>query len=307
MSEPSIERFHGKSLTNRVATALAATRPAFLTASVLPVLASAALSASLGRGPIPLPLIALAVLGIALVHSGANVLNDYFDSRSGNDAANAGRVFPFSGGSRFIQNGVLSEAQTLQLGSGLIGAGTLLGLWLVSIGGTSLLVIGVIGIALAVTYSSPPCLACRGLGDVVIAVCFGVLPVVGTSVLLTGAVPREAWWLGAGFGCFVAAILWANSIPDIDADRAAGKLTLPARFGRQRASLVLPLWFVAGFTVLLGSPLPGATWTVLVAAVPALMASRTALAGRIAEALPLTILTHAMVGVVVTLSLALAA
>ncbi len=307
MSEPSVERFHGRSFANRVATALAATRPAFLTASVLPVLASGALSASLARGPISLPLLALAVIGIALVHSGANVLNDYFDSRSGNDAVNTGRVFPFSGGSRFIQNGVLSEAQALRLGSGLIGAGALLGLCLVAIGGTALLAIGAIGIALAVTYSSPPCLACRGLGDAVIALCFGVLPVAGTSVLLTGAVPHEAWWLAAGLGCFVAAILWANSIPDIEADRAAGKLTLPARLGQHRASLVLSLWFVAGFAALLGSPLPGATWAVLVAALPAFMASRAALAGQIPEALPATILTHAMVGVVVTLSLAFAA
>jgi len=47
-----------------------------------------------------------------LAHAGANVINDYYDALSGCDAANSERQFPFTGGSRFIQNGVLTLRAT---------------------------------------------------------------------------------------------------------------------------------------------------------------------------------------------------
>ncbi len=303
MSEPTIERFHGRTLGNRLATIVAATRPAFLTASVLPVIAAGAL-ASLPEGShISVPLLVLAVVNIALIHAGANVLNDYFDSVSGNDRANTRFVHPFSGGSRFIQNDVLNERETLRIGAALIVAGAVMGLWFVWMSGPALLAIGMLGTALAVTYSSPPCLACRGVGDFVIGLTFAVLPVAGTLLILTGRIPVEALWLGAVIGCFVAAILWVNSIPDIASDEIAGKHTLPVRIGEQRAAQALQLWFLAGFSILLASPLPRATWIAFAAAVPAVVASRAAIDGRFHVAMPATIITHAAAVVLLTAGL----
>ena len=295
MSEPTLDRFHGRTLANKLATALAATRPAFITASILPVLAAGALAAYTSTAAIPMHLLVLATINIALIHAGANILNDYFDAISGNDAANTGFVHPFSGGSRFIQNDVLSEREVLHIGVVLMVSGALLGLLFVWITGPALLAIGIVGTLLAITYSSPPCLACRGLGDVVIGICFGLLPVAGTCLILTGKIPAQAWWLGAVIACFVAAILWVNSIPDIPADRSAGKMTLPARLGASAAALVLPVWFAAGFLLLLASPLPRETWIALAGAVPAVLASRAAISASLSAAMPLTILTHALV------------
>lgn len=308
MQEPTVLRFHRKTSVNRLATAVAATRPAFLTASVLPVLAAGAYAFRL-HGSISLTLLALATLTVALVHSGANVLNDYFDAASGNDAANEARVFPFSGGSRFIQNGVLTEPQTLALGSALLVAGGVLGLGIALLSQVrgELFAIGVFGVLLAVTYSSPPCLACRGFGDFVIGLCFGILPVAGTEILLTGSASAGSFWLGGVIACFVIAILWVNGIPDIAADRVSGKWTLPARLGETRAVRLLPLWFVAGFALLVASPLPSATWIALAAAIPAMLASRAAHNGHLAAAMPLTILTHASTCVLLIVGLMLAA
>ncbi|MEW5964238.1 MAG: prenyltransferase [Pseudomonadota bacterium] len=306
MSEPTIERFHGRTPANRLATLVAATRPAFLTASVLPVIAAGALSwVTAGKAP-SLTLLTAAVVAIALIHAGANVLNDYFDAVSGNDAANTDRVFPFSGGSRFIQNNVLSENDTLRLGASLLVLGAMLGLVIVWATEPLLLAIGLVGCLLAVLYSAPPCLACHGLGDVVIAVCFGVLPVIGTQLMLTGSIAPVAWWLGGIIGCFVAAILWVNSIPDIASDRLAGKLTVPARVGPVAASRLLAVWFVAGFVALLVSPLPRETWLALLGVVPAIIAIRAAIAGQMLPAMPMTILTHATVCLLIAIGLAAA-
>ena len=50
-------------------------------------------------------LVGWALLAVLLLQAGVNVFNDYYDHDNGCDAANTERVFPFTGGSRFIQNG----------------------------------------------------------------------------------------------------------------------------------------------------------------------------------------------------------
>ena len=292
MSEPTLEIFHGETLTNRLITFAAATRPAFLGASVLPVLVAVALAWRQSGVP-QVELSLLIVLNIVLIHAGANVLNDYFDAGNGTDDMNEGRLFPFSGGSRFIQNGVLSRGKVLRLGTALMTAGAALGVFMSVLSGPLLLAIGLLGGLTAIFYSAPPCLACRGLGDLAIAACFGLLPVIGTEYILLGTIHMAAWWLGAVIGCFVAAILWVNSIPDIDADRAAGKLTLPARLGKRYAPYGLMLLFGLGFALVALGPLPSACRFALLALVPAAMAVQALRRGRLLPAIPLTLLTHA--------------
>ncbi len=303
-AEPNTEVLHGRNPGNRLLIWVLATRPAFLTASVLPVLTGIAWAWQARGGQIPLGLSLLAIAGIIVIHAGANVLNDYFDARNGSDDANDGRIFPFTGGSRFIQNGVLTTEQTGQLGVTLLAIGALIGLWLVTKAGWPLLLIGLAGAAIAVFYSAPPCLACHGLGDLAIAIDFGLLPVAGTVLLLTGELPAAAWWLGAIIGCYAAAILWINSIPDIEADRGAGKMTLPARLGAKRAAPLLALFFATGAILLLLAPLPAGAKLALLGLIPGAMAVRNAMAGNIADAIPLTLMTHALVGVALVIGLA---
>ncbi len=295
MAEPSIEVFHGRTLSNRMITWFVATRPAFLTASLLPVLVGIAWVWRNQQGYAPLTLSLLAVLAILLIHAGANVINDYFDARNGTDENNVDRVFPFTGGSRFIQNGVLTLEETGRLAAALLGSGALIGLFLVSQGGWLLFMIGLIGGLIAIFYSAPPCLSCRGLGDLAIATDFGLLPVAGTVLLLSGTIPPQAWWLGGIVGCYVAAILWVNSIPDIEADRLAGKHTWPARLGAERAAWLLAAFFIAGAILILLAPLPSGARLALLGSVPATLAVRNAVQGRIADAIPLTLMTHTLV------------
>jgi 1,4-dihydroxy-2-naphthoate octaprenyltransferase len=294
MHEPDIAVFHQRTFGNRLSTWFAATRPAFLTASVLPVLVGLALAWQL-HGGVDWPLALATVLNIAVIHAGANVFNDYCDARNGTDAANVAHVFPFSGGSRFIPNGVLTLRQTYWLGTVLLAAGAALGLAMAAASGPFILAIGAVGGALAIFYSAPPCLACRGLGDFVIGICFGTLPVAGTEFIQAGTVSPANWWIGAAIGCFVAAILWINSIPDIDADRTAGKWTLPARLGPQRAPYGLLALFVAGFALIALGPLPDGALIALLAAFPAGMAMRALRRGQMVPAMVLTLATHASV------------
>ena len=306
MSEPSLALYHRGTIANRAAMLLAATRPAFLSASVLPVLSAAALAWYLHQGPFSFALVLAAVINIALIHLGANALNDYYDARNGTDAANTARIFPFTGGSRFIQNGVMSAEEVRALGMTLLALGALMGLGLSALTGWPLLLIGLVGGVCAVLYSMPGGLAPRGLGDLTIALCFGILPSIGVAFMLLGHIPAAAWWLGLATGSFTAAILWVNSIPDMAADRSAGKLTLPARLGAMTARHGLLVLFALGGLALVAGPFPWQARTALVALLPAAAAVRALEQGRLLPAIPLTLLAHASLCVVLALGLVLA-
>ena len=89
---------------------LAATRPAFLSLTLLGWLIGVAAShpsAALRGG------LLLALLGAVLLHALANVVNDVADDANGGDAVNTGLVFPFTGGRRLIQDGVLPAEQVM--------------------------------------------------------------------------------------------------------------------------------------------------------------------------------------------------
>ena len=306
MSEPSLALYHRGTLANRVAMALAATRPAFLSASVLPVLSAAALAWYLHQGPFSLALVLAAVINIALIHLGANALNDYYDARNGSDAANTARIFPFTGGSRFIQNGVMSADEVRTLGLVLLTAGAIMGLVLSALTGWPLLLIGLTGGVCAVLYSMPGGLAPRGLGDLTIALSFGILPSIGVTYMLLGHIPASAWWLGLTTGSFTAAILWVNSIPDIAADRSAGKITMPVRLGAGAALYGLLALFVLGGLSLAAAPLPWQAKTALVALIPAAAAVAALARAKLIPAIPLTLLAHASVCIILAMGLVLA-
>ena len=131
---------------------------------------------------------ALALLATMLVHAGANVINDVADDESGADRANTERIFPYTGGSRFIQNEILSAGSMRRFGIGLLVAACICGALLASLKGPLVLAFGLAGVALATLYSLRPAqLAGRGIGELAIGVAFGLLPVTGAAWLQSGS------------------------------------------------------------------------------------------------------------------------
>lgn len=235
-----------------------ATRPMFLTASLLAVITGTSLGwQSAGRLDVTAALLALLI--IALLHAAANVLNDVYDELNGADRLNTQRIYPYTGGSRFIQNGVLSIEQMRNWGLLLLSLATLLGFGLGAYRGTAVLGFGMTGIALGVLYSAPPVqLAARGLGELAVAAGFGLLPVCGAAWLQTGQLELPVLLLSIPVSCWVANILLINEVPDADSDAAAGKRTLVVRLGIRGAShlytgLSLVAFACVGFAVITGS------------------------------------------------------
>ena len=177
--------------------------------------------------------------GVGCLHAGANVLNDYCDHRSGNDACNTAFIRPFTGGSRLIQQGRLPPAGVLGLGLGLLAAGLAVGLVLALRRDPGLLGFLAAGLVAGIGYSLPRIgWAARGAGEGVIAVAFGFLPVAGTHRVLAGVVTREACLAALPVAVLIGAVLFVNQFADAPADAATGKRHWVVRLGRRRASRV---------------------------------------------------------------------
>jgi 1,4-dihydroxy-2-naphthoate octaprenyltransferase len=243
-------------LRNPFARYFAATRPAFLTASLMACLLGLSVAWHDGLAfDIPLALVTL--LFALLAHAGVNVLNDYYDAINGTDAQNTERIFPFTGGSRFIQNGVLTLAQTRKFGFVLMGCVATAGLWLMAYSAPQLMYVGLAGLFIGWAYSAPPFrLNSRGLGELCVAAGFLAITV-GTDFVQRKGFASAPFVAGLSYALLVTNLLYINQFPDRTADTAAGKLhwvaRLPVQHARWGYVLILSLsyvWLLLG--VLLG-------------------------------------------------------
>ena len=252
---------------------LAATRPAFLSVTLVGVLLG--LSTAIASGAYRSTWLAALTVVFALVaHAGANVINDYYDARSGCDAANTDRIYPFTGGSRFIQEGVLSIRQTAYLGYLLIGLVVPFGLYLVWKSGPDLIYIGLAGLFAGWAYSSKPfALQSRGVGELTIILAW-VMVVVGSNYVQQQHLSLSAGLAGLAYAFLVANVLFVNQIPDRLADLSAGKKTVIVRWGTQIAPWgSLALYLLAAIVVMIGiavDQLPDGVALAFLAAIPAL-------------------------------------
>jgi len=213
---------------------LAATRPAFLSVTLVACLIGLASAWRSGVG-LDLATACVTVLFALVAHAGVNVINDYHDALSGADDANTERLFPFTGGSRFIQNGVLTTRQTGRFGYGLLAAVIPAGLWLTWHAGPGLIAIGAGGLLAGWAYSAPPLkLMSRGLGELAIATGW-LLVVVGTDYVQRGTFAALPFVAGLSYALLVANLLFINQFPDHKGDAAAGKRTLVVLLGPQVA------------------------------------------------------------------------
>jgi len=229
--DPVAAEFAGESYAKAVKRAFHATRPKFFPASVLPVLAGTAWGVMV-TGRIDMLVFLLALLATVCVHAASNVLNDVGDEIIGTDRRNEQRIYPYTGGSRFIQTGILSQSRMARLGTALLVFASLAGIALFLQKGPVVLLFGLAGIALAVLYSLGPVkLSALGLGETSIVVAFGVLPVSGAAWLQGAPIDTALLLFSLPVGIWVSAILLINEVPDIEADGASGKKTLPVRMG----------------------------------------------------------------------------
>jgi 1,4-dihydroxy-2-naphthoate octaprenyltransferase len=202
-----------------------ACRPATLTAALSPVIVGTACARAAGSFK-PLPA-AAALAGAIFLQVGSNLANDVFDYEKGADTEE--RLGPV----RAAQAGLLSPKELRMAMVGAFVLAFLVGLYLTSVAGPAIIVIGLASIAAAIAYTGGPYpLGYHGLGDVFVMIFFGFVAVCGTAFVQVGRVPPVAWLASIPVGSLATGILVVNNVRDAETDVKAGKRTIPVRFGR---------------------------------------------------------------------------
>jgi 1,4-dihydroxy-2-naphthoate octaprenyltransferase len=198
----------------------------------------------------------LAGFGILMAHISVDVLNEYFDYKSGIDLET--QKTPFSGGSGALPAGLISPRQALWLGLASFIIIIPIGVYFVLVQGWLLLPLLLVA-ALCILIYSPVILKLNwpewapGLG-------LGALPVLGAYFAQTG----EYTWpvVIASIPSFILVhnLLLLNEFPDVEADRKAGRKTTPITIGKTKAGIfysvmtvLVYLWIIGG---VIAGPLP---------------------------------------------------
>ncbi len=235
-------------MLSKVALWLRTSRTPFLQASILPVMLGGALARN--QPGFTWRHFFLAIVGIGLIHSGTNLINEYYDHRSRADDLNPNRT-PFSGGSGAIQDGVVPARQVFWAGIICFAAGGTIGIYFLLQVGWPVLALGIAGILGGYFYTAPPVkLGYRGLGEIGTGILLGPLAVLGGYVVHTGAFAWHVVWMSLPIGILVALILYINEFPDYEPDKAAGKRHLIVILGPKLARYLYVILLIALYVCL---------------------------------------------------------
>ncbi len=233
-------------MESRIKIWLKEVRALFLTASTMPVLLGTAVAYSENPDALNLWYFILVLIGGVCLHIGANVVNDYFDYKSGTDNINVEYTRPFTGGSRMIQEGLMTPREVFMEAMVFFAVGGLIGIYLAFQDRILVIVLGIIGAFSGYFYTAPPVnLAKRGIGELFIGLNFGILMTLGAYYVQVGHLAWEPVFASVPIALLIAAVLYINEFPDYNADKEAGKRHLVVRLGRERAA--------KGHAVLMGS------------------------------------------------------
>ena len=227
------------------------TRPQFLLLSV--VLAFLGTCVAWYYGAFHAGYALLASFGLLLCHISVNVLNDYYDYRSGIDLKT--RRTPFSGGSGFLPTGALQPKHVFWFGITCFLLALPIGVYFVLARGWLLLPVLLVG-AVCILLYTPIITKLRwpewspGFG-------LGALPILGLYFVQTADYTLPAVVACVPSGILVHNLLLLNEFPDTEADKVANRKTLPITMGKTRASVVYSALTAVVYLWVIGSVVAG--------------------------------------------------
>ncbi|MDO4497247.1 MAG: 1,4-dihydroxy-2-naphthoate octaprenyltransferase [Bacteroidales bacterium] len=218
-----------------------AARPVTLTGALIPVMLATALAHHNGCMQTKVAIFcALFACGMQIV---ANLVNDIYDYLKGTDredrlgpprACAQGWVLPCTMNLAIF----FSVLVCIIFGFGILACSIEHLLW----GGFELILLGIMCVIFSFLYTTK--LSYLGLGDVLVLLFFGIVPVAGTyytqavfsseATQVSGILdlfPSEMWLLALISGIAIDALLVVNNFRDREQDRISGKKTPIARFG----------------------------------------------------------------------------
>jgi 1,4-dihydroxy-2-naphthoate polyprenyltransferase len=205
-----------------------AARPRTLPAAIAPVLVGTAAAVQMSND-IRVAAFIAALVGSIFIQVGTNLANDYSDAKRGADTAD--RLGPV----RVTSSGLVAPRRVLVATWVAFGVAVAAGIYLATVAGIVILIVGAASIAAGVLYTGGPRpYGYEGLGELFVFLFFGLVAVNGSYYVQLEQLDWLPFGLSLAVGFLVTAILVVNNVRDLETDRRAGKRTLAVRMGRQR-------------------------------------------------------------------------
>ena len=219
-------------------------------ASVIPMTFFAACIGGLlavPSGKADLGLWALCALGLVIAHAVNNMMNDYYDTRSGVDTPDYARA-------QYAPHPLLSgmiSTRTLLVAVAIANAIDLaIGGVLTWARGWPVAAFAVAGFGISFFYVAPPLrLKHHGFGEPSVFIVWGPLMIAGTYFVTTGQNPAWVWWASIPYGLLVMTVLFGKHIDKVDEDRAKNIRTLPVLIGPDRARRATQIMIVGFYAI----------------------------------------------------------
>jgi len=207
-------------------------RPIFLLGSV--ALAFFGISIAWSDGFFSLRYALLSLFGLILWQVGVQVLNDYYDYRSGIDLYT--QRTRFSGGSGILPSQILRAKSVFKLG--LFSFALALPIWsyLIIEKGVLLLPVIIVGGICVLLYT--PVLTRWRVAEMANGLCLGLLPILMFYFVQTGSYTKGVVAAAIASGILMFALHLLNELPDVEADKMGGRRTIPIVLGMHKASLI---------------------------------------------------------------------
>lgn len=228
---------------NSVKAWVKAARPQTLSGAAVPVMIGASLAfKDGGEDHFNILAAALCFAFAFIMQIDANFINDYFDCKKGND--NETRLGP----PRACSQGWVSMS-AMRYGIAITtGLACLTGLPLVWYGGWTMILVGICCVLFCFLYTTT--LSYLGLGDVLVLLFFGIVPVCLTYYLshagTTQVITPQVFLMSFSCGCVIDTLLVVNNFRDRENDLHSGKRTLITRIGAERGARLYLLAGLAG-------------------------------------------------------------
>lgn len=233
------------------------TRIQFLPLILLPAFVGTALAYHIDHTFNPVFFV-LVLLGIGLLHLGANAIDDCYDYQNGVDTT-ANSMFPKDfGGWKPLPRGFITLRNAKIVSYALFFGSLLLATFFAIVIGPWSLILGLAGVVLAIIYTAPPFkLDYRGfgLGEASILFAFGPIPVLGAYYVQTGDLSISALLVSIPIGILTVTVLMNHDMIFYEVYRASKKMSLAAILGRSRAlktSLAMTVFSYAFILLLIG-------------------------------------------------------
>jgi 1,4-dihydroxy-2-naphthoate octaprenyltransferase len=236
----------------------------FLSVGILPYVLGARIALWAGV-PQSAPVFWLGLAAVVLIMLATYFNGEYADVLEDTVSTQLGRS-QFAGGSGAVVDGLLPRAFPRTAGYVATGLAMIIGLVL-AFGfrtGVWTLPIGIFGLASGYFYSMRPFRWVeRGIGEALIGICYGWLPIAIGYYLQAGELPSVLLWVSLPVAVTIFNVIFVNEYPDFEGDTLAGKRNLLVRIGRERgvwvycaAVVVAPLLYVFALT----KGVPNAVW-----------------------------------------------